>query len=480
MPAPRRLTKIVCTIGPASRSPQMLRALLEAGMDVARLNFSHDTQESHAEAIRTLRDEARKRGREIAIFADLQGPKIRTNCFPGGKILLADGSQVRLVHSNEDGAPGRITTRYLPLVRDAVAGDRILLNDGFIELLVAAKDGEGLRCEVVHGGELKDRRGINLPGVKLEVPAMTDKDVADARFAIAHDVDFIALSFVRSPRDVLQLKSLIAEQPRRVQVIAKIEKPEALEELEAILKVTDAVMVARGDLGVELGIEKVPAAQKQVIRKALSRGIPVITATQMLESMIANARPTRAEVSDVANAVFDGTDALMLSGETSTGAWPVESVRIMREIIDNAERQQVYFNFEDWHILDSSSSKLGMSLGKAARMFAEQTGAKAIGCLSDTGNAAIRLTAQRPPIPVFMFSRHQDSVRRMNLVRGAFGVQLVEQLPPGGVFPAMEAILLERGDIQRGDVVVYTAGISRHKSLPTNTIHIRTTAEDSP
>ncbi len=328
MPASRRQTKIVCTLGPSSRTPEVIRALLEAGMDVARLNFSHDTPDRHAQAIATLRAEAQRLGREVAIFADLQGPKIRTNCFPGGHILLADGAPVRVACSSEDGAEGRITTRYLPLVRDAAPGDRVLLNDGFIELKVVSKDGDGLRCEVVHGGELKDRRGINLPGVKLEVPALTEKDVADARFAIAHDVDFLALSFVRTPEDVLQLKALIAEQPRRVQVIAKIEKPEALDNLEAILKVSDAVMVARGDLGVELGIEKVPAAQKQVIRQALSRGIPVITATQMLESMIANARPTRAEVSDVANAVFDGTDALMLSGETSAGAFPVESVRI--------------------------------------------------------------------------------------------------------------------------------------------------------
>ncbi|MBI5546999.1 MAG: pyruvate kinase [Deltaproteobacteria bacterium] len=477
--APARHTKIVCTLGPASRSPQVLRELLLAGMDVARLNFSHDTPEGHAAAIRTLRAQAKALGREVAIFADLQGPKIRTNCFPGGAIHLERGARVSVVHSEKDGAPGLITTRYFPLVRDAVAGDRLLLNDGFIELRVVAREGEGLTCEVVNGGELKDRRGINLPGVKLDVPAMTEKDLSDARFALAHDVDFIALSFVRSARDVEQLKAVIAEQPRRVQVIAKIEKPEALDELDAILKVTDAVMVARGDLGVELGIEKVPAAQKQVIRQALCHGVPVITATQMLESMVVSARPTRAEVSDVANAVFDGTDALMLSGETSAGAYPVETVRIMGEIIDAAERQQVFFNFDDWHILDSSSSALGMSLGKAARLFAEQTGAKAMSCLSDTGNAAIRLTAQRPQIPVYMFSRHTDSVRRMGLVRGARGILLEEPLPPGRVFPGMESILLERGCVQRGDVVVYTAGISQNRNVSTNTIHIRTAGEDA-
>ncbi len=477
-PASRIKTKIVCTLGPASRSPAMVRELLLAGMDVVRLNFSHDTQESHAEAIRTVRAEAKKLGREVAIIADLQGPKIRTNSFPGGAILLERGATVRLHHSADEGAPDLITTKYLPLIRDSAVGDRILLNDGFIELRVTAKDARGLACLVVHGGELKDRRGINLPGMKLDVPAMTEKDVADARFAMAEDIDFIALSFVRSARDIEQLKALIATQGRRIQVIAKIEKPEAIEELEPILHATDAVMVARGDLGVELGIEKVPSAQKHVIREALSHGVPVITATQMLESMISNARPTRAEASDVANAVFDGTDALMLSGETATGKFPIESVRIMREIIANAENQKFFFNFDDWNILDSSSSRLGMSLGKAARIFAEQCNAKALACLSDTGNAAIRLTAQRPQVPTYMFSRHLDSVRRMSLVRGAHGILLEGPLPVGRVFPEMERILREQGLIQDGDVVVYTAGIALAHSVTTNTIHIRTTGED--
>jgi pyruvate kinase len=278
---------------------------------------------------------------------------------------------------------------------------------------------------------------------------------------------------------VQQLKELIAREQRHTQVIAKIEKPEAVDALDSILKVSDAVMVARGDLGVELGIEKVPAVQKQVIRQALSHGVPVITATQMLESMISSPRPTRAEASDVANAVFDGTDALMLSGETATGSFPVDAVRIMREIIVNAEGQKFFFNFDDWEILDSSSSKLGMSLGKSARLFAEQCNAKALACLSDTGNAAIRLAAQRPQVPTYMFSLRQDSVRRMNLVRGAYGILLERPLPVGHVFPAMESILLERGYIRPGDVVVYTAGISLKENVTTNTIHVRTAGESN-
>ena len=447
-------------------------------MDVARFNFSHGTHEDHARGIEAVRAEAKRLGREVAIIADLQGPKIRTNGFPGGAIELTDGAEVRIACSEADGAPGLITTRFLPLVRDSTVGDRVLMNDGLLELRVTSKDAEGLICTVVHGGQLKDRRGINLPFVKLDVRAMTDKDVADARFALAHDVDFLALSFVRSGRDVFQLKELVDEQPRPVQVIAKIEKPEAVDDLDAILRAADAVMVARGDLGVEMGIELVPGIQKRIIREALRQGVPVITATQMLESMIASPRPTRAEASDVANAVFDGTDAVMLSGETSVGRFPVETVRTMAQIVEQAELHPVYAAQDDWHILDSSSSKQGMSLGRSARLLAEQMGAKALVCLSDTGNAAIRLTAQRPQIPVLMFSTRLDSVRRMSLVRGAFAIHLEATLPPGRVFPMMEALLVERGLLRDGDVVVYTAGISMARAITTNTIHVRTTLRD--
>ncbi|MBN1962424.1 MAG: pyruvate kinase [Deltaproteobacteria bacterium] len=473
-----RKTKIICTIGPSTFTPEMVRELLLAGMDVVRFNFSHGSQEEHAKGIALVRAEAEKLGRQVAIIADLQGPKIRTNNFPNGAIELLDGTEVKIVHSQEDGAPGLITTKFDPLVRDSTIGDRILMNDGLIELVVERKDAEGLVCSVIHGGELKDRRGINLPFVKLDVSAMTDKDIADARFALAHDVDFIALSFVRSARDIFQLKDLIDQQTRPVQVIAKIEKPEAVEDLEQILHAADAVMVARGDLGVEMGIEKVPAVQKRIIREALCHGVPVITATQMLESMIVSPRPTRAEASDVANAVFDGTDAIMLSGETSVGKYPIDAVKIMVQIAEDAEKQEVFFNFDDWQILDSSSSKQGMSLGKSARLFAEDMQATALACLSDTGNAAIRLTSQRPQIPVYMFSTRLDSVRRMNLVRGAYAFWLQDSLPPGKVFPMMESLLVERGLIKAGDIVVYTAGISLNHAVTTNTIHIRTALRD--
>lgn len=473
MTSQARKTKIVCTIGPASSSREMIRDLLIAGMDVARLNFSHGAHEAHAAVVTLLREEAKKQGRDIAIFADLQGPKIRTNDFEGGEITVMSGEEVRLIHASTPGQKGLITTRFAPLVHDAEVGDRILLNDGLVELKVTIKDPQGLTCVALKGGALKDRRGINLPGVKLQVPALTEKDLRDVAFACGLDIDFFALSFVREAGDVSQLKALIAEQGKDIQVIAKIEKPEAIKNLGAILEVADAVMVARGDLGVELGIERVPGVQKRMINEAIKHGVPVITATQMLESMITNPWPTRAEASDVANAVFDGSDAMMLSGETAVGDFPIETVRIMREIIQDAEAQNCSNHFDDWKILDSESSRLGMSIGKSARILAEQTSAVALACLSDTGNAAIRVTAQRPHIPVYMLSINQKSVRRMSLVRGAHGVLLRELPELGQVFPSLERALCRLGLIRKGDAVVYTASISLGQKAATNTIHVR-------
>jgi len=452
----------------------MIRDLLVAGMNVARLNFSHGDHETHESAITIIREEAAKVGREIAIFADLQGPKIRTNEFEGGSITVKAGDEVRVIASAGMGHPGLITTKFAPLIHDGREGDRILLDDGLVELKVTARDADGLTCRVERGGPLKDRRGINLPGVKLNVPAMTEKDHEDAEFALTLDIDFIALSFVRNASDIEQLRVLINARKPGVQIIAKIEKPEAIEDLAAILAAVDVIMVARGDLGVELGIERVPGAQKMMIREAIRNGIPVITATQMLESMITKPWPTRAEASDVANAVFDGTDALMLSGETASGDYPIESVRIMRQIIAEAERQRFETNYNNLNILDSRASRMGLSLGKAARVLAEQMGACAMACLSDTGNAAIRLTAQRPQIPVFMLSANLRAVRRMAMVRGAYGIKLVAEPAVGTVFPGMEAELKVRGLIRTGDCVVYTAGISHGNKLATNTIHLRT------
>jgi pyruvate kinase len=468
-------TKIVCTLGPSTNTPETVEKLIHAGMNVVRINFSHGSQQEHGATIKMVRDVAKRCKQEIAILADLQGPKIRTNRFPGGSIILEKGQEVRIIHSEEDGKEGLITTTFAPLITDATVGERILMDDGMIELTVSKKDKDALICTVVYGGSLKDRKGINLPSTKLKVTAMTDKDRSDAEFVIPLEVDFIALSFVRSAEDVAVLRKVIDDKNSSVKIVAKIEKPEAIEDLTNILHASDAVMVARGDLAVEAGNEKVPSLQKHIINQALCHGVPVITATQMLESMINNPTPTRAEASDVANAIFDGTDAVMLSGETAAGKYPLETVEMMRKIILDAESKEMFFNFDNWEILDKNRTKFGMSVAKSTTALAKESGAKAFGAYSHTGKAAVRLTSQRPQIPVYVFSSSIESVRRMNLVRGAYGIFMGHTPNPDKVFIDMEGMLLTRELITPGDTVVYTTGIPMTETETTNTIHIRVT-----
>ena len=333
-----RHSKIVCTIGPATRSPRMIRKLIAAGMDVARLNFSHGTHQEHAQSIAMLRDAAAEYKKPLAILADLQGPKIRTGALAGGgTVLLRGGQKFVITTAKVLGDSTRVNTTFYPLPREVKSGDRILLSDGLIEMRVEKTTRSEVICQVINGGILGEHKGINLPGVKLHVPAITEKDRVDLRFALAHGADYIAASFVRRPEDVHLAKELVRRAKKDTPVIVKLEKPEAIENLEQILPVSDGVMVARGDLGVEMNPEQVPVVQKNIIARAREFRRPVITATQMLESMTENPRPTRAEASDVANAIFDGTDAVMLSAETATGRYPVETVGMMARIIEAAE-----------------------------------------------------------------------------------------------------------------------------------------------
>jgi len=337
-----RRTKIVCTIGPATSSEERLEQLMRAGMNVARLNFSHSTHQEHELVIERVRAISARLRYPVAILQDLQGPKIRTGPLQDGKpIMLVDGAHVTITTRDVVGNAQLISTTYKALPQDVKIGDRILLNDGLLELRVIGKSETEVECAVVHGGELGEHKGINLPGVAVSAPALTEKDRDDLQFGIAHGVDYVALSFVRSPEDVQEAKQLIQQYATEVYgekgrwdipLIAKIEKPEAIEHLDEILNVTDGVMVARGDLGVEMAPEKVPLIQKRLIARCNELCLPVITATQMLESMVTNPRPTRAEVNDVSNAIFDGTDAVMLSAETSVGAFPIEAVQMMTRI----------------------------------------------------------------------------------------------------------------------------------------------------
>jgi pyruvate kinase len=417
-----RKAKIVCTIGPASQDTAILDRLLAAGMDVARLNFSHGTHESHARTIKTLREVAGRRHAAVALLQDLQGPRIRVGALGPDGVPLAPGQPVHLTGASSTAQPGRssavtIPVTYPHLTKDVAAGARILIDDGLIELRAEAVTGQTVECTVVAGGTVTSHKGINLPGTKISAATLTDKDREDLRFGIAQGVDYVALSFVRSAQDILLLKHLILEFGGDVPVIAKIERPEAVECLDSLLDQADGVMVARGDLGVEMGAEAVPVLQKRIIAEANRRRRLVITATQMLESMTEHPTPTRAEASDVANAVFDGTDAVMLSAETASGRYPVEAVTVMDRIVRAAEAGKPR------DIIRRSEALPGQvpipeAMCVAAASAALATGAQAIVVFSESGTTARLLSKLRPPASIIAFTPYDRIRQRMALYWG--------------------------------------------------------------
>ncbi len=419
----RRRTRIVATLGPASSDETTLAALVEAGVDVVRLNMSHGEHASHARTFDTVRRVAAAAGRHVAVLADLAGPKIRVGRFEGGGIDLIEGEPVTLTMRDVPGVPGLIPSQYTGLARDVRAGVRVLLADGVMELRVESVAGDEVHCVVVQGGRLTDRKGINLPDVAVSAPCLTTKDRADARFALDLGVDFLGLSFVRRASDIDELKTLIAEHGTPCAVVAKIERPEALADSDAILDATDAVMVARGDLGVELPPEQVPIAQLALIADARRRGKPVIVATHMLESMIDNPRPTRAEVSDVSTAVLTGADAVMLSGETASGAHPVAAVRMMDRIARQAEGYQ-WHQGAFGHIGDSAAAApqpplpFGDAVARAVAQLSRDLRPRAIVVVSHGGMSAATVSSARPAAPVVAVSDNQATCRRMNLLWG--------------------------------------------------------------
>ncbi len=446
--------KIVCTLGPATAGEDRLAELIEAGMDAARLNFSHGDHAGHQKMYEDLRAAGRRLDRPVAVIADLSGPKIRVGKMEGGAITLTPGASITLVSHELEGTAARISHSYPPLARDITVGDPILLDDGLMELTVQSVAAEEVHCTVKVGGTLKDRKGINLPGTPLSTPAVTEKDKRDLAFAQKLGVDYIALSFVRSPEDLLEAKALAGDIP----IIAKIEKPEAIKKLDAILDAADGVMVARGDLGVELGHEKVPMIQKRICGDLRTRAKPVITATQMLDSMVNNPHPTRAEVSDVANAVLDGTDAVMLSAETSVGKYPVETVRIMNSIIREAEEGS-RFPFGSESSGKWAEQTYSDAIASSAVAAAAQLDLSAIAVYSESGRSAQLVSAHRPRAAVICFSRHERVLNRLSLcwgVRPLHGawVQGVED-----VVKQAERELLRYKLVQPGDDIAITFGI---------------------
>jgi pyruvate kinase len=458
----RRRTKIVATLGPASNDPGTVRRLIVAGADVFRLNFSHGDHATHGATLRVVREAADELGVPVAVLADLCGPKIRVGAFHGGSIVLEAGSHVTVTTRDVIGEPGVIPSLYEPLSRDARAGDRILLDDGNLELSVEGTAGTEITCLVVRGGVLKDRKGMNLPGVSVSAPALTDKDRNDAVFALALGVDMLALSFIRHATDVQELRDLMEQTGIRAPIIAKIEKPEALSDIDAIIALADGLMVARGDLGVELPPEVVPLAQAQLVDLARAAGKPVIIATQMLESMITNGRPTRAEVADVSEAVRSGTDAVMLSAETATGSYPVEAVAMMDRVSRQMEaylwKQGGFASIVD-HELGPPPLDLGDAVARAAAQLSRDLMVRALVTTSLDPTTTAVLSAARPQAPVLALTSEASASRRLNLLWGVYPM-LVDRGALADSAVATREAVVAAGLASPGDYVLRIGGFS--------------------
>ena len=460
-----RHSKIVCTLGPATRSPRMIRKLIQAGMNVARLNFSHGTHEEHAHSISILREAAVALKKPIAILADLQGPKIRTGALAGGgTVLLRTGQRFVITTAKVLGDSTRVNTTFYPMPREVKQGDRILLSDGLIELRVESTTHHEVICQVANGGLLGENKGINLPGVKLHVPALTQKDRADLRFALSQGADYIAVSFVRRPEDVVLAKTLVKRAKKDTPVIAKLEKPEAIENLEEILRVADGVMVARGDLGVEMNPECVPVVQKNIIARARENRRPVITATQMLESMTENPRPTRAEASDVANAIFDGSDAVMLSAETATGKYPVEAVGMMARIIEEAEASIQEFP----RPAGTERLKVAETVAELVCHASRELHMKVIAVFTHSGFTARLVSRYRPLVPIVAFSPEATTRRRMALLWGVTPKSIADIKKIDALPAIAEKRLVEERLVKTGGVIGIVAGTPMGRRGTTN------------
>ncbi len=468
-----RRSKIVCTLGPASSDPEVIGQLIDEGMNVARINFSHGDKDIHAGVIRAVREQAQLREKSVAVLQDLQGPKIRVGRFENGVIDLEPGAEFMVTTRTLLGDGTKCSTTYQGLPRDVRPGDSLLLDDGLLSLEVIEVDGEDVHTRVAIGGKLKNNKGINLPGVKVSAPALTDKDLEDLKFGQKIGVDFVALSFVRSADDVRRARLLMAEAGGKgAPIIAKIERPEAIENLDEIIDVADGIMVARGDLGVELGAEKVPLIQKRCIEETNKKGKVVITATQMLESMIENQRPTRAEASDVANAVLDGTDALMLSGETASGRYPLLAVRTMARIIQEIESSQRWRTRMDAEVSLLNFSFSTNAIAKGACVAARQVGAKVIACVSDSGGVARFVSEYRPEARIVAFTSIPEVYRQHALYWGVEPMMVNATSSFDALVDEVSRVLIERGIAARDELVVQTMAYPVGAGESTNTLHI--------
>ncbi|MBG1242120.1 pyruvate kinase [Nostoc sp. UIC 10607] len=467
-----RRTKIVATIGPATSSPEMLKAIIEAGATTLRLNFSHGTHADHQRSIRLIRQTAFELNQPVAILQDLQGPKIRLGKFDNGSIVVAKGDRFTLTNRPVVGTQEISCVTYDYLAEEVPVGAKILLDDGRVEMVVEEinRDKGDLHCRITVPGKLSNNKGVNFPGVYLSIKAMTDKDREDLMFGLDQGVDWVALSFVRNPQDLIEIKELISSTGKQVPVVAKIEKHEAIEQMEAVLALCDGVMVARGDLGVELPAEDVPVLQKRLIATANRLGIPIITATQMLDSMVSNPRPTRAEVSDVANAILDGTDAVMLSNETAVGSYPVEAVATMARIAERMEQEEAqHLNLRS---LRDSRRSIPNAISQAVGQIAEQLGAAAIMTLTQTGATARNVSKFRPQTPILAVTPHVNVARQLQMVWGVKPLLVLGLPSTGQTFQAAINVAQELKLLSEGDLVVMTAGTLQGISGSTDLIKV--------
>jgi pyruvate kinase len=468
-----RRTKIVCTLGPATATPDRIRELIQAGMDVARLNFSHGDRDDHKRVYDMIRYAADAEGHAVGILADLQGPKIRLGRFATGPVEWRTGEDVRITTEDVAGTHDRVSTTYKGLSQDARPDDRLLVDDGKVGLRVVGVEGEDVICKVTEGGPVSDNKGLSLPGMNVSVPALSEKDCADLEFALGLRVDIIALSFVRSPADIDQVHKIMDESGARLPVVAKLEKPEAVDNLEAIVLAFDGIMVARGDLGVELPLEHVPLVQKRAIQIARENAKPVIVATQMLESMITNSRPTRAEASDVANAVLDGADAVMLSGETSVGRYPIKAVRTMGQIVEAVEAGPTGVPPLN-HVPRTQRGVLSF----AARDIGERLSARALVAFSVSGDTVRRLARLHTRLPLLAFTPRPEVRSQLAMSWGVetFLVDYVDSTD--AMVRQVDSAILSIGRFTAGDTVVIVAGSPPGRSGSTNLIRVHRLGEE--
>jgi pyruvate kinase len=452
-------TKIVATMGPACNSKQTLKEMFEAGLNVCRLNFSHGSYEDHANIIQIIRELNDETGMNVAILADLQGPKIRTNEMENNGVLLKKDETVTIGTEKVIGTATSFSINYKKLPTEVKPGERILLDDGKITLEVTSTDGsKSFQAKVIHGGILSSKKGVNLPNTKISMPSLTEKDIEDLSFALEQNVDWIGLSFVRCAQDIIELKKLIAAKKCKAKVIAKIEKPEALTEIDEIVKESDGLMVARGDLGVEVPYQNVPLIQKMLIKKCIVHAKPIIVATQMMETMITNISPTRAEVNDVANAVLDGADAVMLSGETSVGKFPVEVIRTMSNIVTEMEKFEGIYNKEE--LPEKNHSRfISDSICFNACRLSQRVEAAAILTMSFSGYTAYKIASQRPEAPIYVFTSNQQILTQLNLVWGVKAFYYDKQVSTDDTIADIKSMLKKMKLLEVGDIVINIASI---------------------